>query len=100
MTDTTNGWPGKPGVPLDPEKDGWHWVSLLGDRHPQIIEWFSDAMEWDGGWTTEDFGQHFHYLGPVLSHDEASALQKRCEEAAFERAALLHTEPKKKDQTA
>ena len=80
MTDTNNGWPGKPGVPLNPEKDGWHWASLLGDRHPQIIEWFSDAMQWDGGWTTEDFGQHFRYLGPVLDPDEATALQDRIAE--------------------
>ena len=26
MTDTTNTWPGKPGVPMNPEKDGWHWL--------------------------------------------------------------------------
>jgi hypothetical protein len=23
---TTNGWPGVPGVPLNPERDGWHWL--------------------------------------------------------------------------
>ena len=80
MTDTNNGWLGKPGVPLNPEKDGWHWVSLLGGRHPQIIEWFSDEMEWDGGWTTEDFGQHFRYLGPCLTPDQATALQARVAE--------------------
>jgi len=24
-----NGWPGEPGVPLNPERDGWHWVQRV-----------------------------------------------------------------------
>ena len=77
---TNNNWPGKPGVPLHPERDGWHWVSLLVHDHPQIMEWFSDAMVWADDWTVEACAKHLRYLGPVLTPDEAAALQKRVAE--------------------
>ena len=77
---TTNGWPGKPGVPMHPERDGRHWVSLLGSGHPQIMEWFSDAMVWADDWTVEACAKHLRYIGPVLTPDEATALQKRVAE--------------------
>lgn len=72
MTATNNGWPGKPGVPMNPEKDGWHWVSLLGCDHPQIMEWFSDAMVWADDWTVEACAKHLRYLGPCLTPDESA----------------------------
>ncbi|MCA3380200.1 MAG: hypothetical protein ING08_08145 [Roseomonas sp.] len=75
MTDTNNGWPGKPGVPFNPEKDGRHWVSLLGSGHPQIMEWFSDAMVWADGWTVEACAKHLRYLGPCLTPDEVQNLR-------------------------
>jgi len=42
--------------------------------------WISDLESWSP--------QECTYLGPVLTPDEASALQKRCEEAERERDAL------------
>ena len=77
MTDTNNGWPDKPGVPMNPEKDGWHWVSLLGGDYPQIMEWFSDAMVWAEDWTVDACALHLRYLGPVLTPAEVAALQKK-----------------------
>ena len=83
-----NGWPDKPGVPLNPERDGWHWISLLGGKdNAQVIEWFSDAMRWDEtDWTTEDFGLHTRYLGPCIG-PAAERAQLQAENARL-RAAL------------
>jgi hypothetical protein len=86
MSDNNN-WPGKPGVPLNPEWDGWHWISLLGGKdNAQVIEWFSDAMCWDEtDWTTEDFGLHARSLGPALTPAE---LESRFSEAMKWRTAI------------
>ena len=79
MTDTNNGWSGKPGVPLNPEKDGWHWFKTPDGL--VIHFWgatFSECSEWDGyplfivrEWT---------YLGPCLTHDEITRLRARVAE--------------------
>ncbi len=94
MTDTTNGWLGKPGVPLNPEKDGWHWVSMLGGKdNAQAMEWLGPEIGWDEtDWTTEDFGLHARYLGPCLTPDEATALQARVAEleAETKKAKFIH----------
>ncbi len=93
MTDTTNGWPGEPGVPLEPEKNSWHWVSW-GDEDPIALEWESqhwfNADEAGSGHWCFGGGQYgtakevaddgWTYLGPVLSHDQAAALQARVAE--------------------
>ena len=82
MTDTNNTWPGKPGVPLNPERDGWHWVSMLGGKdNAQAMEWLGPEIGWDEtDWTTEDFGLHTRYRGPCLTPNEATALQARVAE--------------------
>ncbi|MFN7611631.1 MAG: hypothetical protein ACK5QX_11980 [bacterium] len=90
-----NGWPGKPGVPLNPEKDDWHWLRTPdGELVPYNwrpegeCEWGRWASAWiydkEDDWPPEECT----YLGPVLTPDEATALQKRCEEAGRERDAL------------
>lgn len=40
MTDTNNGWPSKPGAPLNPEQEGPHW---LREDYPQSEA--ADALE-------------------------------------------------------
>ena len=81
MTDTNNGWPGKPGVPLNPEKDGWHWVVSF-DAEKTIVFWHGENQGnkgyWDGYplWIAQDWT----YLGPVLTPDEAAALIARIAE--------------------
>jgi len=84
-----NGWPGTPGVPLNPERDGWHWISLLGGKNAQVIEWFSDAMRWDEtDWTTDDFGLHTRYLGPCLTPAEVAARIAQARRDALEEAEI------------
>ena len=81
MTDTTNGWPGKPGVPGDPGLPGAHWLKGYTED-----AWMYDG---DGGWwgpgyshklDAETVAARYSYLSPVLSHDEATALQARVAE--------------------
>jgi hypothetical protein len=78
-----NGWPGKPGVPMNPERDGWHWIFLLGGKdNAQVIEWLGPEIGWDEtDWTTEDFGLHARYLGPALTPAEVDARLEQSNEA-------------------
>ena len=89
MTDTNNTWPGKPGVPLNPERDGWHWVKTEHGLTPWRWKENPESIMWEFGWGAGDgviSPAYFAalgpctYLGPVLSPDEATALQARVAE--------------------
>jgi hypothetical protein len=85
-----NGWPGKPGVPLNPERDGWHWLRYEHDGYVEISAflWERDGYwvksrhvhysEWVGRWT---------YAGPVLTPAEVEARVKEAQRDALEEAA-------------
>ena len=84
---TTNGWPGKPGVPLNPDRDGWHWLSAMYYNDPigppVACFWEAKLERWPR--LQDKPGNYpvscgFCYLGPALSHDEVAALQKRVAE--------------------
>ena len=79
MTNTINGWPGKPGVPLNPEKDGWHWVEnkYSGDRRAAL--WLTD-LHWGLRVLVHEMAEACIYLGPCLTPDEAAALHARVAE--------------------
>ena len=87
MTDTNNGWPGKPGVPLNPEQSGWHWIydKYLG---PECALWIAKSCCWQMAGAEDLFKsdelsiQKWRYLGPCLTPDEATALQARVAEWA------------------
>ena len=101
MTDTTNGWPGKPGVPSDPEKDGGHWVQEC-DLEPECAFWRASLwLEhtlgcWETKGRKDDFQPYeisnWTYLGPCLTPDEATALQARVAEleAETKKAKWIH----------
>lgn len=82
----TSGWPGVPGVPRDPEKDGWHIVQE-GDLEPEHAFWRAKPWLqqtlgcWQTKGTEDDFQPYeisnWRYLGPCLTFDEATALQAR-----------------------
>ena len=105
MSDTKNGWPGKPGVPINPEKDGWHWLyNKRLDRERDFKEcvfWSGVGEFWQMMGAEECFSprdlvvREWRYFGPVLSHDQATALQARVTEleVALERLARLGAEP-------
>jgi hypothetical protein len=70
-----NGWPGKPGVPLNADKSGWHWLLANTNKGPQ-----PDAACWDARlerWFVQGCEDAFRpnqimnrgwlgYLGPVI----------------------------------
>jgi hypothetical protein len=97
MTDTNpGGWPdaSKPGVPMNPERDGWHWVMTR-----EGVPFRPRACFWDAsrpGWAVpgsamfrEDAAPEWRYLGPCLLPSEVAAQVEaaRREGAAKEREA-------------
>ena len=78
MTDTTpGGWPDKPGVPLNPERDGWHWLG--DDRHPQPVLWLAEFASWSDGTMHSPqsvVGLGFRYIGPCLLPSEVAVREE------------------------
>ena len=76
MTSDPNGWPfpEQPGVPLNPEQDGWHWLDAGG---PVLCEWRASR-----GWMDETWWPHaadLAYLGLCLPPAEVAALVAEAE---------------------
>ena len=76
-------YPDKPGVPLNPEKDGFHWIKGWNET-PFVAEWFVDQSEDFGGYYGWHDGadnpqgivaQGWSYLGPCLTPSKASRLR-------------------------
>jgi hypothetical protein len=92
-----NGWPGKPGVPMNPEREGWHWVQRVRNsstRQPMVAFWSGD---WNGsiefawcvdGYSDSDdkFGDDFCYLGLCLTPAEVDARIAQARRDALEEA--------------
>lgn len=77
--------PARPGVPLAPNIDGWHWLVVNRPGWtPRLVQWFAADQAWDGrvvgqteGWT---------YLGPCLPMADVSAILRALEK----QGTLLH----------
>ena len=74
-----SGWPDpeKPGVPLNPERDGWHWLTDPDSDAPHPLMWVADLGAWAVGdvWTPRMVAEMgLHYLGPCLTPAEVAAL--------------------------
>ena len=94
-----NTWPdpARPGVPLNPERDGWHWLKTGRDG---LTPWFwveDQGNEGCFGWETEDdiysaenmaFGET-SYLGPCLAPAEVDARIAQARRDALEEAAQM-----------
>jgi hypothetical protein len=67
-----NGWPDKPGVPMNPEQSRWHWLcAKLGD--PEPFYWNGNFWPGPDQWSTITFSQSTSYLGPCLTPAEVDA---------------------------
>ncbi len=80
--------PARPGVPLNPDRDGWHWLSSRG--FSALHWWDADHQLWPQ--TNRDMtpglaAHYHHYLGPVLTPQEAAALRARL--AEMEAGAMI-----------
>jgi hypothetical protein len=91
-----SGWPDplKPGMPLNPERDGWHWLLQPVTEKQWIIAWNPDWNYWGAfpGISPNDMGhpklRGYKYLGPVLTPAEADAL--RAENARLREALAFY----------
>jgi hypothetical protein len=75
-----SGWPDpeKPGVPLNSERDGIHWLFNPDNDKPHPVIWVADLGAWAVGdaWTARMVAEMgLHYQGPVLMPAEADALR-------------------------
>ena len=74
-----NGWAGQPGVPMNPEWDGWHWVcghSPAEKPHPQFWSLHSSGLfSWWSGmmWREDTAARHWRYLRPCSPDDLSPA---------------------------
>jgi hypothetical protein len=90
MTDTNlGGWPdaARPGYPLHPERDNWHWVNGT----PRKWEAWDDGGAWiigDGFLRAADFG-HRIYQGPCHTPAEVSAQVEAARREAREACAAV-----------
>ncbi len=62
MTKHADGWPGKPGFPMNPGKSGWHWLSWQGGE-PRAWEYDAELNPY-GKWRTDE-----GHLGAWLYHE-------------------------------
>ena len=96
---TNNTWPGKPGVPMNPEKDGCHWLynKRLGKEcdFKECAFWTGAGEFWRMMGAEECFSpidlvvREWTYLGPCLTPDQATALQARVAELEGAQARLI-----------
>lgn len=102
-----NGWPGEPGVPLNPEQDGWHWVKpkispkggiqLIDESAPRPMPWnivspLSHEPAWNGVMEPKHADNAWQYIGPCLTPAEVDARVKQARRNALEEAALVAEE--------
>ena len=77
MTDA-NGWPDpeRPGVPLNPERDGWHWLKHPEDLRAYPAPWNSELAGWVSGPIYSPEGVielGYCYFGPCFTPAEVAA---------------------------
>jgi hypothetical protein len=93
---TDNNWPdpARPGVPLNPERDGWHWLvcPLKHDVFPRFWRAAGEAQNcrWAAKWlySRNDWNpKECTYLGPALTPAEVEARVAQARRDALEEAA-------------
>jgi hypothetical protein len=81
MTSDANGWPDKPGVPMNPERDGWHWVQQDG-RKSLCAKWMWGSRS-IGKWISADVRGNWRYLAPCLTPFEIEHRERAASAAAW-----------------
>ena len=85
----TNTWPfpDRPGVPLHPEKDGWHWledtVDGVGTGHIEVVyyaAWSVPIWYRAGNRSPITKPKEWRYLGPCLTPEDIAAKDARIAE--------------------
>lgn len=78
-----NGWPdaSKPGVPMNPERDGWHLIGLAGDEIP--MRWRSHEKCWGVGIIPESAAKSLRYISALTTPQEAHHRERAAAAAAW-----------------
>jgi len=82
-----NNWPdpAKPGVPLNPERDGWHWLHHPEDLRAFPCVWDASIAAWCSGEAHSPRGiveLRYQYLGPCLTPAEVAAREQAASSVA------------------
>jgi len=95
MSEDNNGWPGKSGIPPNPERDGWYWLQE-SDREIECARWIAKPFLGDsrGRWEitgTEDDWEpyeisNWRYIAPALTPAEVDVRVKQAKRNALEEA--------------
>lgn len=74
------------GLPVNPERDGWHWLDTIYGQ--QACYWTAASQCWEHQrWDVADAARLAKYLGPCLTPAEVEALT----------ATLMEEEPRLKN---
>jgi hypothetical protein len=87
---TDNNWPdpARPGVPMNPERDGWHWVADKDGIGKPWVEYWNGRDSWAPVSATPNFiCWHWRYIAPVLTPAEVEARVAQARRDALEEAA-------------
>ncbi|AKR48454.1 MULTISPECIES: hypothetical protein [Acetobacter] len=95
---TTQNWPDpkRPGVPMFPERDGWHWIHIGNGSGPRPFYWCSKAQ---GYFTSTEVWAHrwkytkaWEYHGPVLTPTQINEMLAAERERAAKKAQEISDE--------
>jgi hypothetical protein len=92
---TDNNWPdpARPGVPMNPERDGWHWVADKDGIGKPWVEYWNGRDSWAPVSATPNFiCWHWRYIAPVITPAEADARVAQARRDALEDCAKWHDE--------
>jgi hypothetical protein len=102
-----NGWPDpqRPGVPMHPERDGWHWLAVDPGSDPCAFGWWAGNGVWlaDDNHpepaderAPEDMALVWEcYLGPCHTPQEVAALVAGARAAGMREAAGIASAPRR-----
>ncbi len=86
--------PARPGLPLNPDVDGWHWLEAAQDGapigHREVMFWFAGSGFYSVNSvpvTNASIRAGWHYLGPCLTPAEVAARAAAAAEAVRAAAA-------------
>lgn len=99
-----NDWPSRPGVPANPERDGWHWLLPPDEKAARPLLWTAGGkdivgeyqpMWWGTPWSIAELlaKDGWRYLGPCLTPAEITAREAASAEAMREACAASCMEP-------
>lgn len=84
MSDASQPWNG---VPLHPERDGWHWVCWPNGGAPMCVEWGRMLDHGRPGWRAwrnSHLAHQYYYLGPCILPADLAAERAAAAEAMRE----------------